>query len=59
MQLGPVVQDRRGEEAEVRRGAGNVERTRERERLAVVHALRMGEAFQVRVDQLRNPQQDP
>src|SRR6185436_1713217 len=55
--LAGVMQDRGGEEAEVRRRARDVEPARERDRLAVVAALETRERLEVLFDQVRELQQ--
>ena len=52
------VQDRGGEEAEVGNGAGNIERTRERERLAGVDRFSARELLQIALDQIGDAQKD-
>src|SRR5436305_3809109 len=52
------VQNRRGEETEVRDGARNIESACERDRFAGVDRFRARELFQIALDQIRDAQKE-
>ena len=58
VQVAAGVQDGGGEEAEVRRGSGDVHAARQRKRLAGVDRLRARQTIEVGVDQVGHAQQD-